>query len=286
MAMGKKAFIAAVTASLVLISIISMQAVRVALANPVPYPSTPNTDLLILHIDSPENYSATYANNTLSLVFRVVEPPSWNFYKDQLGLFYEPIVGDFSVWVYLDGNLTFSRQNQGAYNQLVYDYNVIFADLTLEQYTVKVDVCARAFYTTDANYSRSYYKTNMSETALFKLYPDSKTILFSTTPVSVVRDPYPFPSAIPSPSSNPSPTPTPSPTLTPTESAALTPSLSPTNSPTPQPTTEPTQTPDRPKIVDFAPLLIPGTIIFLAIIVVGLLVYFKKRREQDEKKTN
>ncbi len=67
MAMDKKAFIAAVTASLVLISIISMQAVRVALANPVPFYQplcSPNTHLLILHIDSPENYSVSLTLTT------------------------------------------------------------------------------------------------------------------------------------------------------------------------------------------------------------------------------
>jgi len=50
-------------------------------------------------------------------------------------------------------------------------------------------------------------------------------------------------------------------------------------SPTQQPTTEPSQTPDRPQIGDFAPAIIPGSTILLAIVVVGLLVYFGKRRE-------
>jgi hypothetical protein len=49
-------------------------------------------------------------------------------------------------------------------------------------------------------------------------------------------------------------------------------------SPTQQPTTEPSQTPDRPKIGDFAPVLIPATMILLAIVAVGLLVLFSKRR--------
>jgi hypothetical protein len=49
-------------------------------------------------------------------------------------------------------------------------------------------------------------------------------------------------------------------------------------SPIQQPTTEPSQTPDRPQIKDFAPVIIPATMIFSAIVVVGLLVYFRKRR--------
>ena len=49
-------------------------------------------------------------------------------------------------------------------------------------------------------------------------------------------------------------------------------------SPTQQPTTEPSQTPDRPQIGDSAPVIIPASMILFAIIVVGLLVYFGKRR--------
>jgi hypothetical protein len=47
---------------------------------------------------------------------------------------------------------------------------------------------------------------------------------------------------------------------------------------TQRPTIEPTQTPDRPKVGDFAQVIIPGSTIFLAIIAVGLLIYFRKRR--------
>jgi hypothetical protein len=64
------------------------------------------------------------------------------------------------------------------------------------------------------------------------------------------------------------------PTLTPTPSPS--PSSSP--SPTQQPTIEPSQTPDRPKIGDFAPVIIPGSMILLAIIAVSILVYFSKHR--------
>jgi hypothetical protein len=52
----------------------------------------------------------------------------------------------------------------------------------------------------------------------------------------------------------------------------------PSPSPTQRPTLEPSQTPERPQVKDFAPVIIPGSMIFLAIIVVGLLIYFRKRR--------
>jgi hypothetical protein len=92
----------AIITALLVSTLAGAMMVEVAKANPVPYPTAPNTDLLVLHIDTPEKYSTAYANNTLSLIFRVVEPPSWNSYKDQMGIMYEPMVGDFSVWVYLD----------------------------------------------------------------------------------------------------------------------------------------------------------------------------------------
>jgi hypothetical protein len=64
------------------------------------------------------------------------------------------------------------------------------------------------------------------------------------------------------------------PTLTPTPS----PNPSPAVLPTQQPTIEPSQTPDRLQVKDFAPVLILASMIFLAIVVVGLVVYFRKRR--------
>jgi hypothetical protein len=56
------------------------------------------------------------------------------------------------------------------------------------------------------------------------------------------------------------------------------PSITPSVSPTQQPTIEPSQTPDRPKVGDFAPVIIPASMIFLGIIFVGLLVFFSKHR--------
>ena len=56
-------------------------------------------------------------------------------------------------------------------------------------------------------------------------------------------------------------------------------STAPTPSPSPtlQPTLEPSQTPDRPKIGDFAPVIIIAALV-VAVIVVASLVYFRKKR--------
>jgi hypothetical protein len=47
---------------------------------------------------------------------------------------------------------------------------------------------------------------------------------------------------------------------------------------TQQPTIEPSQTPDRPQVGDFAPKIIPASMILLGIVAVGLLVYFSKHK--------
>lgn len=54
--------------------------------------------------------------------------------------------------------------------------------------------------------------------------------------------------------------------------------LAPAESPTQQPTPGPSQTPDRLQVKDFAPVLIPAGMIILAIVAVGLLVYYTKRK--------
>jgi len=81
-------------------------------------------------------------------------------------------------------------------------------------------------------------------------------------------DYYPLVAPVSIQSSEPSPSPTPASAASPT----------PNSTPTQQPTSAPSQTPDRVQVQDFAPVLIPAGMSFLALVVVGLLVYFRKRR--------
>jgi hypothetical protein len=100
--------------------------------------------------------------------------------------------------------------------------------------------------------------------------------VYFTVTKTLEISPSPTPTA--TPTSTPTlPTPSPSPSPTPSSSTVM-PIVSPSESPTRQPTTEPSQTPDRPQVKDFAPIIIPGSMILLAIMVVGLLVYFRKRK--------
>jgi nitrous oxidase accessory protein len=100
-----------------------------------------------------------------------------------------------------------------------------------------------------------------------------------TQPPSESPNPSSTTSLSPSPSSSPTPTPSPSPSPTP----SLTPYSSPSGSPTQQPTLEPTQS-AKPTIVpnngiDPTLPLILGIVAVVIVAIVGLAVYFTKRRK-------
>ncbi|MCW4017496.1 MAG: hypothetical protein NWF00_02245 [Candidatus Bathyarchaeota archaeon] len=228
--MDRKTLQAILLSSFLVSLVVGMPVIEGAKANPVPYPPAPSTDLPTLHVPPPKNYSSAYACNSFDLRFTVIEPSSWDSYKDQLGIIYDPIIGEFSVYVYLDGNLSFSRRYEGTPNQLVYRYNVTFNNLTSKQHTARIEVVAAAFYTTNANYSRSTYQTNISQTVAFRIYPESQTILFTQNTMERTQDPYPT-----------------LPAATPTHTPSTTPSAS-NSSSTPPPSPYPNKTPSNPPV--------------------------------------
>jgi hypothetical protein len=72
---------------------------------------------------------------------------------------------------------------------------------------------------------------------------------------------------------SPPPSPSPSPTTSPTPS----PSITPTPTPSPSPSEQPTETPE-PQPKPFPTTLLIAIVVPVAIVCVGLLVYFKKRK--------
>ena len=77
-----------------------MRVVELAMANPVPYPSTPNQDKPTLTIESPRD-GATYNDTDVFLNFTVTKPDSW---YDPQWLFI-PYIGQLgAVEAYIDGN--------------------------------------------------------------------------------------------------------------------------------------------------------------------------------------
>jgi parallel beta-helix repeat protein len=87
------------------------------------------------------------------------------------------------------------------------------------------------------------------------------------SPVGNFPQPTPTPSPSPSPSPSPAATPSPQPTPTPSPTLSPSPEPTPTLSPEPQPEPEP-----------FPPTLVIASVITLAVVGIGLLVYFKKRK--------
>jgi hypothetical protein len=79
MAVIKKSSIAIISILILVVSVLAeMQVAKVAEANPVPYPSTPSTELPTLVIRSKKNYSDYYAEGTFKLDFIIIQPESWN----------------------------------------------------------------------------------------------------------------------------------------------------------------------------------------------------------------
>lgn len=195
--MSNKSVFKRIAAVLVLISLACMQ---LANANPIPYPSTPNTELVTLTIQTPESHSTLYANNSMVMNFTVIQPDSWLYYYN--GFF--PYVGRCYVYVYLDGSF---KQAFPSTQVKVNDYTVEFDNLSSNQHTAKIDVYCLTFSQIGT------YQSNVTQTATFTINANSQTISFYENPVMTIRGP--FPSEAPIASTNPPP------------------SLSPTSTPTP-----------------------------------------------------
>jgi hypothetical protein len=188
----KKTALALVLIFALLFPATGTELVKIAGANAIPYPPTPNTDLPTLVIQTPEPHSPSYANNTLELNFTVIQPNSWDsYYMD-----FMPTVGRCYGYCYLDGilvNAFPSTQN------IVSNYTFVFSNLTSNQHTVKIDVYTLTFSQIDT------YQSNVTQTVSFKINAGSQTISFHEEPIAIIRGQYP-PSAS-SPLSEPTPTP-------------------------------------------------------------------------------
>jgi ribosomal protein S11 len=132
----------------------------------------------------------------------------------------------------------------------------------LEKFEVKLD-------------SGNWISKGMSTTHTFAGLSDgSHSVLVKATDNAGNSKEYTrlFSVVTPSPSPSPSPSPTTSPTPTPN------PSPFPNQSPSPSPSSLPSQTPSRPfNIEPFSALLIVAGIVIVALIAIGLKLYFRKR---------
>jgi hypothetical protein len=229
--MTKKAFIALVTISLLVTSIlVEMQVGEVVDANPVPFPATPNTELPTLTIQTPESQSSLYSNNSMAMSFTVVQPDSWLSYYN--GFFH--YVGTCNLYVYLDGSL---KQGFPWTKVKVNDYTLEFDNLSSNQHTIRIDgYCL-------APSQIGTYQSNVTQTVTFTVIANSQTISFSANPALTIRGPYPSPT----PTASPTPEPTEDPSSTSSQENIPTHTVSPTNTPPQNPTPNPsTNLSDKP----------------------------------------
>ena len=88
--------------ALILASTVGMQMVELAMANPVPWPSTPNQEKPTLTIKTPENNTA-YNDSVVYLDFTVTKPDSWHI----MHMVDIPLGRIALVKTYLDGNMIY-----------------------------------------------------------------------------------------------------------------------------------------------------------------------------------
>jgi hypothetical protein len=244
-------------------ALIGIQAVEVADANPVPFPSVPNTDLPSLTVDTPVSPSPLYDNNTIAMDITVVQPDAWLSYY--MGVI--PYVGRCYGYVYLDGTLKLgfpSTQDKFNYYNISFNgypatvlringYNVSFTNEKDIQHKLTIQLYCITFSETGD------YKTNVTQDISFTIDSVSQTISFTKTPVMTDRGPYhpiATPTSFPIPTTSITPTPT------------LTPSSSPETLP---PNTSFTKSAQ-------AMIIIIASVIVVIVIVLISLVYFKRER--------
>jgi hypothetical protein len=124
--------------------LIGIQAVKVANANPVPWPSTPNQEKPTLTIKTPQNYT-TYNDITVSFNFTVAAPASWNKIQHMFEWYYLGKIA--SVNQYLDGKLI--NGNLTDYSRIYISgssYSVKLNQTSPGQHSLNVTVQSYTYY--------------------------------------------------------------------------------------------------------------------------------------------
>jgi hypothetical protein len=185
--MNRRTLAAAFVLALLGSTVAVLQFVSSVKANPVPYPSTPNTDLPTLTVQTPQNHSDIYAENSFILNYSVTKPDSWNHYH--LGI---PVIGDYQVYVYLDNNLLDTFVDYRPYEHVTKNYSVVLNGLTNEWHTLKIDVKARTFYKiTKAAEDPLAHFMNTSATINFNIIAENRMILLNINETATIPE---FPS--------------------------------------------------------------------------------------------
>jgi hypothetical protein len=160
--------------ALILTLTVGMQVVELAMANPVPWPSTPNQDKPTLTIGSPQN-NTIYNETEVYLNFTVTKPDSWNDPQ-----WFMPYIGQIaSVTAYLDGK-----------NISNFNINVT----TSGMHMLNVTVLSYAYYS-GPPYNGSHIRdTNTGGSRAVYKYP---LVVSDTVYFTVAGKPSPSPSLLP-----------------------------------------------------------------------------------------
>jgi hypothetical protein len=177
----------------ILALVIGMQVAELAMANPVPWQSTPNQDKPTLKIDAPENNTA-YKDGSICLNFTVTKPDSWKIYM------VVPYVGGIaSVEAYLDGNSISLKGNDFNFFRLI-----ILLEVILQTYQsasglhmLNVTVLSYTYYRGPAYNGTHILSDIQSSSGPVYEYP---IVVSDIVYFTVVGGPTPSPTLTPSPS--------------------------------------------------------------------------------------
>ena len=243
--MSKKTIMAAIIISSLLISqLIGIQLIREAEAGPPIYTTSPNTDPPILSVQSPNNI--TYYTNDILLNIAVAYPSSWDYNKSIIEVSYTLDGQNCPLWA-----SSFGNEGANYTFPAIKELSTFLTGLANGEHTLKINVNGKYF---PSGNPLPWYGLDTSQTMIFTI-----NVPQSTTPSQ-----SPYVTISPTPSQSPSPTP----------------SIYPTLSPTLEPIQSATPTPSLGVLYGIDPLpLILGIVAVVIVAIVGLAVYFTKRRK-------
>jgi len=245
--MSSKIFLAVLLVFVFVFLLTEMQPIQTVRANFLPK-EIPTPPTIVIH--SPLN--TTYNQNDLVLNFTIVGISHWWTIAYHItDLYYE-----------IDGKVISLYVDSHANNE---QYSTNIVGLANGQHTLTIHANASGVYRNNyPNSGTAIYSVESKQTAIFiidKELENTPSTLASTSlsPIITAATPSTLPTT----------------NLTPSLTPSSTPTITPTSSPTQQPT--PTASAIPYYGVDYTPRLIIVSLVTLAV-VVGLLVYFKKRR--------
>ncbi len=147
--------LAKTTITLILTLTVGMQVAGLAMANPVPWPSTPNQDKPTLTILSPKN-NTEYEGSDVYLNFAVSTPDSWKI----VHMIPISLGRVASVNAYLDGNSI----NYGYKSSREYFFRLDLNQSTIRRHVLNVTVLSFTYYRGPA-YNNSHFISDITSSS-------------------------------------------------------------------------------------------------------------------------